>query len=259
MSSDPLHEPLTIDATEPSRVREDPPWTIWDVIRIAVIAIIAIGLFTTIGLGIVAHGQQSKEVLKRIAKVAIPAQILAYLVVIAYMVAIIRVNGRPFWQTVKWNFPATAAMGYGALGIALAILVQEISALLPIPKQLPIDKYFSDVTSAYLMAFFGVTFAPLLEELFFRGFLYPVVARRLGMAASVVITAVLFAFIHEAQLAQSWGPLLLLCIVGVALTWIRAWRQSVGASFCVHVGYNLTLFTLMYLASDHFRHLEKLT
>ena len=109
------------------------------------------------------------------------------------------------------------------------------------------------------MAAFGITFAPLVEELFFRGFLYPVAARRIGVAASVVITALLFALIHAAQLAQAWAPLLLLWFVGVVLTAVRAWTKSVGASFCIHVGYNATLFLLLFLASDHFRHLEKLT
>ena len=30
-------------------------------------------------------------------------------------------------------------------------------------------------TSAYIMAIFGVTLAPLMEEMFFRGLLYPMV------------------------------------------------------------------------------------
>ena len=261
MSSDPLHEPLTIDATDPLREREDPPWTIWDVVRIVVVAVISIGLFSMIAMGIAAHGQKSREVLERLARnphVVVPAQIAAYIVLIGYMIAIVRTAGRPFWPTVRWNFPARTALGFGVLGIVLAIVVQEVLAHLPVPKSLPIDKYFTDASGAYLMAVFGITFAPLVEELFFRGFVYPVVARRLGIPASVVITAFLFAIIHESQLAHAWAPLLLLWFVGVVLTAVRAWARSVGASFCIHVGYNFTLFALMYLATDHFRHLEKL-
>lgn len=257
-----MSDPLIIDATSPLREREDPPWTGWDVVRIVVIALITIGLFSMVAMGIAAHGQKSKEALERLAhnpKVAIPPQILSYLIVIAYMIAIVRINGHPFWPTVKWNFPALSFLGYVALGVGLAVLVQTASALLPIPKSLPIDKYFSDTGGAYLMAFFGITFAPLVEELFFRGFVYPVVARRLGISASIAITALLFALIHESQLAHAWAPLLLLWFVGLVLTYVRARTRSVGASFCIHAGYNLTLFTLMFLATDHFRHLEKLT
>ena len=268
----PIPNSTSLDGTQPPLLgdapgdvildaNENPPWTIWDVVRIVVVALLTIGLFSMIAMGVAGHGIKSRELLEKLSrnpKVVIPAQISAYLVVIGYMIAIVRIAGRPFWRTIRWNFPGTSAIGFGGLGIAMAILVQSVSALLPIPKSLPIDQYFSDTTGAYLMAIFGITFAPLVEELFFRGFLYPVVARRLGVAVAVGITALLFALIHEAQLAHAWAPLLLLWFVGLVLTSIRVWARSVGASFCVHVGYNFTLFLLIFLATDHFRHLEKL-
>jgi membrane protease YdiL (CAAX protease family) len=240
---------------------ENPPWNLWDVLRIAVAAMIAIGLFSMIAMALASHGIKSRELLEKLArnpKVAVPPQIAAYLVVIGYMIAIPRMAGRPFLKAIQWNYPGPAAIAYGTLGVALAILISTTSALLPIPKSLPIDNYFTDTAGAYLMAFFGITFAPLVEELFFRGFLYPVLARSLGVGISVAITALCFALIHAAQLAHAWAPLLLLWLVGLALTSVRAWTKSVAASFCVHAGYNLTLFTLMFLATDHFRHLEKL-
>jgi hypothetical protein len=109
-----------------------------------------------------------------------------------------------------------------------------------------------------MLAAFGVTLAPLMEELFFRGFLYPVLARRIGVPTAVAITALSFALIHASQLAHAWGPLLLLFFVGLALTIARVRTGSVATSFLMHVGYNGTLFTAMYLASDHFRNLERL-
>lgn len=241
---------------------EDPPWTIWDVVRILVMALISIGVFSMITMAIAAHGIHARNVLEKMSRdprLIIPAQSVAYLLVVAYMVAIVRTGGRPFWMTVKWNFPVRRALGYGAVGGALAILVQTASALLPIPKSLPIDQYFNTPAGAYLMAIFGVSLAPLVEELFFRGFLYPVIARKWGMAISVAITALAFALIHESQLAHAWAPLLLLWCVGLVLTGVRARTRSVGAGFCIHVGYNFTLFFLLFLATDHFRHLDKVT
>jgi membrane protease YdiL (CAAX protease family) len=43
----------------------------------------------------------------------------------------------------------------------------------------------------------------------------------------------------------------------VVFTLTRVRTNSVGASFLMHVGYNSTLFGLLWVASDHFRHLEK--
>ncbi len=238
---------------------EDPAWGLRDVIRIAVLAVIAIAVFSIAALFIAGStaGRFSPE-FGRDPKVIIPAQLAAYLVVIGFMVVLVRARRREFWGAIRWNWPQTNWVVYAAVGVVLAFGVQSASTLLPIPKSLPIEKYFRDSLSAYLMAAFGVSVAPLVEELFFRGFLYPVLARRLGVAAGVVITAGSFALIHESQLARAWGPLLLLFVVGLILTLVRARTGSVAASFLIHVAYNVTLFSMLYIASDRFRHLERI-
>jgi membrane protease YdiL (CAAX protease family) len=175
------------------------------------------------------------------------------------MVWLVRSPGRRFWTVIGWRWPQATWWGWTALGVALALIVQAASALLPIPKSLPIDRYFRDTAGAYMMAVFGVTFAPLVEELFFRGFTYAALARRFGMIAGVLITSALFAVIHTSQLANAWAPLLLLFFVGIVLTAVRARTGSVATTFLVHIGYNGTLFTLLYFASDRFRHLEKVS
>ncbi len=242
---------------------ENPPWGIWDVVRIAVVAMIAIGLFSMAAMGIaIGHMgtiRASAADLARNPRIVVPAQLAAYVLVVIYMVLLVHSRGRPFWPALRWRWPGASSLGWITLGIALALLVQGASALLPIPKSLPIDRYFRDTAGAYMMAGFGLTVAPLVEALFFRGFMYPALATRLGAALSVVITAALFAFIHTSQLASAWAPLLLLFIVGVVLTTVRARTGSVGSTFLIHVGYNGALFTLLYIASDHFRHLEKIT
>ena len=253
---------LAEDAQPPLRLPvENPPWSFWDVVRVALLALLAITLFGSMAIGIAGRGLTTAQMqgLERDPLVVVPAELAADILVVAFMVWLLRSRGLAFWRGVQWNFPATRWAGYVAVGALLAIAVQAASALLPIPKELPIDRYFSSTAGAYLMAFFGVAVAPLVEELFFRGFLYPVIARRLGMGAGVVLTAIAFAFIHESQLARAWAPLLLLFVVGLVLTGVRAQKHSVGATWLMHAGYNGALFTLLYFASDHFRHLEKLT
>ena len=192
-------------------------------------------------------------------RVALPVQALAYLAVLIFMAMILRLHQQPFWKSIQWNWPGVKWVGYLVAGVLLGFLIEGASAFLPIPKEVPFDKYFTDATGAYLMALFGVTLAPLMEELFFRGFLYPVLNRRLGLAASLVITALAFSSLHAAQLAQAWAPLFLIFLVGLVLTYARARMKSVASSFLLHAGYNSTLFALMWFATDHFRHLEKMS
>ena len=96
-----------------------------------------------------------------------------------------------------------------------------------------------------------------MEELFFRGFLYPVVARRLGVIWGILLTALPFGLIHAFQYGYAWGAVLIIFLVGVVLTAVRAMTKSVASSFLAHVGYNGTLMVLAAWATDGFKHMEK--
>ena len=232
-----------------------------DVVRMALLTVVAIFFFTSISFSIASHRfapSMSTADAARNPKIILPGQAAAYFLTLGFMVVLLHQRGRPFWQSVKWRWPSVG-VGYLLTGFALALAVQFSSAYLPIPKSLPIEQYFTDTSGVWLMAIFGVTLAPLMEELFFRGFLYPVLARHLPLWLAIGLTALGFALIHASQLAAAWAPLLLLFGVGLVLTIIRARTGSVATSFLIHVGYNATLFTLLYLSTDHFRHLEKAT
>ena len=64
---------------------------------------------------------------------------------------------------------------------------------------------------------------------------------------------------HGPQYGWSWGIILLMFIVGFTLTAVREWTGSVVPGVLLHVGYNLTLFVAMCVATGGFRHLEKMT
>jgi hypothetical protein len=106
------------------------------------------------------------------------------------------------------------------------------------PKDTPFDKLFENPRDAYLLAIMATTLGPLMEELFFRGFLYPVIARRWGAAWGVFLAALLFALMHMQQYGYSWGILVLIFGVGLVCGIVRAVTGSVAASFLVHAGYN---------------------
>jgi membrane protease YdiL (CAAX protease family) len=240
--------------------RENPPWNLWDVLRLALVTIASLGVFSILAMSL-AGGGAGREAAAELAhdpRVVVPAQLAAYLIVIAFMAQMVRLRAGSFWEGIRWNWPATAWPGYLVAGMALAIAVQLASMLLPFPKSLPIEHYFRERVGAWLMALFGISLAPLMEELFFRGFLYPALGRKLGSPLSIALTAAAFASIHAAQLAWAPAPLLIMLAVGLALTLVRARSRSVGATFLMHVGYNATLFALLYIGTEGFRNLEKM-
>jgi hypothetical protein len=149
--------------------RSFPEWSIWDVLAVVGFTAAAILLFSMIALALahVATGGRhvAMDELATSPAVVIGSQFAAYPVVIVFMIALVRNKSRErFWQAIRWNWPGAATLGFFLAGIFLAFLVEFASRWLPIPKSLPVDKFFSDATGAYLMAVFGVRLAPLLEE-----------------------------------------------------------------------------------------------
>lgn len=71
--------------------------------------------------------------------------------------------------------------------------------------------------------------APIAEELFFRGMLYPLIRQRLSMWSAILLNAALFSVVH-------FIPVLLpaLFVVGIMLAWVRERSGSVIPSMILH-------------------------
>ena len=93
----------------------------------------------------------------------------------------------------------------------------------------------------------------MMEELFFRGFMYPVLARRMGVAWAIALTALPFGLIHLPQYGWAWGAALIIVLVGVVCGVVRAATRSVGASFLVHAGYNGAQMMIAIVYTHGFR------
>jgi len=262
----PWSEPSFVPIPEPPTpiaevTAENPAWSGWDVLQIAFLTIGSVVIF----LPLVALAAQRLfypkvafvEVIT-FPLVTVVGQVFAYLVILAFMFSIVRrAPGEDFWQAIRWNWPRNRS-NYLLIGIVLAFALQGIAHYLPIPKEVPMDRFFRTPAEAWAVSLFGITFAPLLEELFFRAFLYPVLVRRLGVTVAVLATAAGFSLIHAPQLGRAWAPVLVIFMVGLALTITRAVTKSVGASLIMHMAYNGTLSVLLFLGTDGFRHLERL-
>jgi CAAX protease family protein len=242
----------------PAPVVKDPVWNGWDVLLIALLTIftlIVVELLTVVVAHALIYPQTSFADVAQKPALVILGEFLAYIAVAAYMVMLVQGKyHQPFWKAIRWNWPRNAALML-LLGV-FTVSLDLLSKYLPMPKTTPFDQFFARPSDAYLMVAFAVTFGPLMEELFFRGFLYPVLERWAGEIPAILLTALPFGMIHYLQY-KSWAAVLVITLVGVVLTAVRAVTKSVAASFLVHVGYNGTLMTLAALATDGFRHMEK--
>ncbi len=240
----------------------DPIWSGWDVVSIALMMFLS-PFVIFLGVGVVAKKFFYPDVgwtqLAQIPVLALASELIAYALVLILMVMLIEGKYHvPFAKAIGWRWPRSS-FALMALGVAMLFSLQGLAHFLPIPKDVPFDQFFKRPLDAYLTSIFAVSLGPLMEELFFRGFLYPVVARRIGVAAGVFLTALAFGLLHAVQLGFAWGPILIIFCVGLVLTIVRAVSGSVAASFLVHMAYNSTLTVITLVATGGFRHLERLT
>jgi len=371
----PFQPVLPVVSTLPPSA-ENPAWTIWDVIGLALITVVAI-IGCVLATSLVVHlrfasGSPWVDSLKR-PEVIVGGQLLAYITVVLLMYRMLASSSSgKVLDTIRWNWPPNWTL-YLLAGVVLSMVLLPLGNLLPMPKNVPMDEFFRTARDAYILSLFGILFAPLFEELFSRGFLYPVVenwlqgvlrsaprmrqgrnlllavtlwgyvlhrlpqdlrlyvaivlsvatlglllarmiapegrmpgrgalpmacftawnfvayalrgsalfkagllplflslvlelllrrvARKssdvLAVAGAIGITACAFASIHASQLKYSWGPVLIIFLVGVALTTVRALKRSVAATVLMHMAYNGTIFVVTYIATDRFQHMEK--
>jgi membrane protease YdiL (CAAX protease family) len=289
------------------------------------------------------HMRESAEQMQTDPLVVIPVEAFIYAVAGAASFLLFPfLWRRPFGQGIHWRAFIVRRHTWllVGIGVATSVVVQVLSNFLPIPKELPIDKFFTHPLGVWLIAIFGVTVAPAFEELAFRGFLLPSLAsawdwvverartpRELlggptaqqfpegqwqeqiavypsvtsdganvfdraadfgdaqqgssnaergfsnaergtsnndprwsipALVFSTIITSIGFAMLHGAQLAHSFAPLAVLFAVSVVLCIARLRFHSLAASTLVHSLYNATIFVMLFIGTDGFRHLDKL-
>jgi membrane protease YdiL (CAAX protease family) len=214
------------------------------------------------------------------ARLSLPVQGLSYALVAVVIIPVFTLLWHePFSEGVHWN-AATARRRFlllAAVGLAAGFGIGAFGNFLPMPKDPPImQDMMKSPVGAWMMLAFGITAAPLLEELAFRGFLLPGLinsfrglareslisegaAKWIGIPVSILITSAGFALMHSPQVSHAWGPLVLIGMVSVLLCIIRLAMNSVAAGVVVHAAYNLTLFAGVLAQTGGFRHLERLT
>jgi hypothetical protein len=193
----------------------------------------------------------------------VPMQFVIYVAIIGFMALLVSVRHKTsLAQAIHWNVPTRRRIWMFALltGTTLALIsdIGEVVLHRWIPDSLPITEFFKDRPSALLLGAFGILVAPLMEELLFRGFLYPALARWTGTVVSIIVTASAFTLLHGAQLGYSWAPLLLIFVVGITLTVARARTNSVATCVIVHMTYNFILLLQTYIATHGFRQMQGL-
>ncbi len=106
----------------------------------------------------------------------------------------------------------------------------------------------SPVLIVYSIFLAGVL-GPFLEEIFFRGFCYPIFKRKFGRAWGMLLSAAFFALIHENTFA--FWPIF---ILGLGLTYLYEKRRSLIAPAVLHITHNAIFIAYFFIAKKILLH-----
>jgi len=108
--------------------------------------------------------------------------------------------------------------------------------LLPDEGSIPEAVFDSPVTLP-IAALLALLFAPLMEETFFRGFVFGTLRWRWGLFSAALVSGFLFSALHF-----SLATLLPFTVIGMIFAWAYAYSGSLFASMAAHFAFNVISF-----------------
>jgi membrane protease YdiL (CAAX protease family) len=130
----------------------------------------------------------------------------------------------------------------------MALWVAEMLAYRP-PGHPLVEIFLTEEQRApwliYYSIFLAVCVGPVVEEIVFRGFCYPIFKKRFGVPAGMIMSAGLFAWIHENSFA--FWPIF---VLGLVLAYLYEKRKSLIAPITLHVVHNGIFLAYFFLAKN---------
>jgi len=169
------------------------------------------------------------------------AQLIAYALIFGALYAILHLRyRRPFWRSLGWRVDPRVAIACLFAGPPLALAIGWLGFVLRAPElETPFQEMLQNRATLFLFAVFVVIIGPLCEELFFRGFLMPLLMRSCGTPAGIVLTGVLFGSLHGPEYSWSWRHILLVAAAGTVFGWVRFRTGSTASAVFMHSTYNM--------------------
>ncbi len=162
-------------------------------------------------------------------------------------IALLGLTAENMFRNIKYGI--TAYIGLIPVFLTVTLLMSFVFKALRIPIEpqeiVEMLKDEKGIPSLLSMCFFVSLVGPFVEEVFFRGFVYGVFRKKIGIFGGILASALFFACVH-ANMA-SFAPILCL---GILLAYIYEKTGSLISSITVHVIHNsLMLAFLLFLKS----------
>ena len=175
---------------------------------------------------------------------------------------------RPFWKAIGFDWPEGTNKKIGTLlSVALALVLLGLAYLVTNifgGQKTQLDLLIeSSLATRFATAFVALATAPLVEEVVYRGVLYPAVEKvarmvmqilnpalekPVGMGLAVAFVSLLFAGVHVFQYYNNISVIVVITILSITLTLVRAITGKVYPAFIIHLVFNGIQSIILVLA-----------
>jgi hypothetical protein len=171
---------------------------------------------------------------------ALPVQVAFYgCLYLSFRLVLKLRYGRPVLPSLAWRRAHVNLAWMAGGGIVLAFVLSALGNLFKTPKvDLPFEKLTSTPASLTFFAIVAIVLAPFFEELFFRGFVQPLLSRTFGTVAGILITAASFGALHGFEYSWVWQYAVFISLAGAVFGWLRARTDSIVPSTVMHGCFN---------------------
>jgi membrane protease YdiL (CAAX protease family) len=143
----------------------------------------------------------------------------------------------PFYYFASWIVLGTVLIIYGLIMTYLKVDITQGAH-----PMVPLLAGSSDPRLVATIVIIAVVVAPVVEEIMFRGAFYTWLRSKMGAAAAIFISAIVFAVLHP----QGAIGIVPLATVGIALAFLREWRQTLIAPMIAHAFVNAGTLAIAY-------------
>jgi uncharacterized protein len=241
---------LEVEQRLNSRINPDnPPWGMGSAVLVwlaSVVAISLVPLIVVLAFSFYRNPTSPFEILQNLSAdpigifVSVAAIVPAHLLTLGIVWAVVTDFGnRSFRATLGWSWAPRFGF-WNSAGLALVLLcIGMVLTRLFGGTETSLDKIIASSPAArYTLAFLAVATAPLIEELVYRGVLYPALQRQMGRVLAILSVSALFASVHVFQYIDNIGVIVAVSMLSLVLTYVRSVTGKLLPCFIIHLIFN---------------------
>ncbi len=185
-------------------------------------------------------------VISEFGEVVISAAFSSLVILIFIYYAARKISPDGFLKSVALVTQGRSKMRLFFVPMIVGLIFASLSAYLLINRTVQPDTPLSEAMQTtnspsliLMFLFLGLCIAPFVEEVTFRGYFFHITEKIKGRVFAIIAVSLTFGILHVSQYWGDWLAIMIVCVLGFVLTFLRVWADSTVASVVTHYTYNI--------------------